>query len=106
MKGENSAPERKGFRERILDCLTLQVNTDNNSRKKECIENGEISEGTGANQKFKTDFAQVWNNYRYKKWGDVADLPPIEELEKAMRVFCVSLKLAALEKYLGLTVIE
>ena len=33
-------------------------------------------------------------------------LPPIEELEKAMRVFCVSLKLAALEKYLGLKVIE
>ena len=33
-------------------------------------------------------------------------LPPIEELEKAMRVFCVSLKLAALEKYLGMTVIE
>jgi len=29
-------------------------------------------------------------------------LPPIEELEKAMRVFCVSLKLAALEKYLGI----
>lgn len=33
-------------------------------------------------------------------------LPPIEELEKAMMVFCTSLKLAALEKYLGLTVIE
>lgn len=33
-------------------------------------------------------------------------LPPIEELEKAMRVFCVSLKLAALEKYLGMQVIE
>ena len=33
-------------------------------------------------------------------------LPPIEELEKAMQVFCVSLKLAALEKYLGLKVIE
>ncbi len=29
-------------------------------------------------------------------------LPPIDELEKAMRVFCVSLKLAALEKYLGI----
>lgn len=29
-------------------------------------------------------------------------LPPIEELEKAMEVFCVSLKLAALEKYLGI----
>lgn len=28
-------------------------------------------------------------------------LPPIEELEKAMQVFCVSLKLAALEKMLG-----
>ena len=27
-------------------------------------------------------------------------LPPIEELEVAMRVFCVSLKMAALEKYL------
>jgi DNA-binding transcriptional MocR family regulator len=33
-------------------------------------------------------------------------LPPIEELEKAMRVFCVSLKLAALEKYLGLKVVD
>lgn len=33
-------------------------------------------------------------------------LPPIEELEKAMEVFCTSLKLAALEKYLGLTIIE
>ncbi|MBE6947973.1 MAG: aminotransferase class I/II-fold pyridoxal phosphate-dependent enzyme [Ruminococcaceae bacterium] len=30
-------------------------------------------------------------------------LPPIEELEQAMEVFCVSLKLAALEKYLGKT---
>ena len=30
-------------------------------------------------------------------------LPPIEELEKAMRVFCTCLKIAALEKYLGLT---
>ena len=30
----------------------------------------------------------------------------ILKLEKAMRVFCVSLKLAALEKYLGMTVIE
>ena len=30
-------------------------------------------------------------------------LPPIEELEKAMNVFCTCLKLAALEKYLGLT---
>ena len=29
-------------------------------------------------------------------------LPPLDELEKAMRVFCVSLKLAALEKFLGL----
>ena len=28
-------------------------------------------------------------------------LPPIEELEKAMEVFCVCLKIAALEKYLG-----
>ena len=30
-------------------------------------------------------------------------LPPIEELEKAMEVFCTSLKLAALEKYMGMT---
>ena len=30
-------------------------------------------------------------------------LPPIEELEKAMYVFCTCLKLAALEKYLGMT---
>ncbi len=30
-------------------------------------------------------------------------LPPIEELEKAMQVFCTCLKLAALEKYLGIT---
>lgn len=29
-------------------------------------------------------------------------LPPIEDLEKAMEVFCVSLKLASLEKYLGI----
>lgn len=29
-------------------------------------------------------------------------LPPIEELEKAMQVFCVCLKIAALEKYLGI----
>ncbi len=33
-------------------------------------------------------------------------LPPIEELEKAMNVFCTSLRLAALEKYLGLPLIE
>ncbi len=33
-------------------------------------------------------------------------LPPIEELEKAMQVFCTSIKLAALEKFLGVTVIE
>ncbi|MBR3973574.1 MAG: aminotransferase class I/II-fold pyridoxal phosphate-dependent enzyme [Oscillospiraceae bacterium] len=33
-------------------------------------------------------------------------LPPIEELEIAMQVFCTSLKLAALEKYLGLRIIE
>ncbi len=31
-------------------------------------------------------------------------LPPLEELEKAMNVFCTCLKLAALEKYLGITV--
>ena len=30
-------------------------------------------------------------------------LPPIEELEKAMMVFCTCLKIAALEKYLGVT---
>ena len=30
-------------------------------------------------------------------------LPPIEELEKAMHVFCTCLKLAALEKYLGIS---
>ena len=30
-------------------------------------------------------------------------LPPIEELEKAMNVFCTCLKIAALEKDLGLT---
>ena len=30
-------------------------------------------------------------------------LPPIAELEKAMNVFCTCLKIAALEKYLGLT---
>ena len=30
-------------------------------------------------------------------------LPPIEELEKAMNVFCTCLKIAALEKYLGIT---
>lgn len=29
-------------------------------------------------------------------------LPPLEELEKAMNVFCCSLRLAALEKYLGI----
>lgn len=29
-------------------------------------------------------------------------LPPIEELEQAMNIFCTSLKLAALEKYLGI----
>ena len=33
-------------------------------------------------------------------------LPPIEELEKAMQVFCVCQKIAALEKYLGLQIIE
>ena len=33
-------------------------------------------------------------------------LPPIEELEQAMNVFCTSLRLAALEKYLGLSLIE
>ena len=33
-------------------------------------------------------------------------LPPIEELEKAMQVFCVCQKIAALEKYLGLEIIE
>ena len=33
-------------------------------------------------------------------------LPPIEELEKAMQVFCVCQKIAALEKYLGLAIIE
>ena len=32
-------------------------------------------------------------------------LPPIEDLEKAMMVFCTSLKIAALEKYLGMTLI-
>lgn len=32
-------------------------------------------------------------------------LPPIEELEKAMLVFCTCLKLAALEKYLGLELV-
>ncbi len=31
--------------------------------------------------------------------------PPIEELEKAMEVFCTSLKIAALEKFLGSTLI-
>ena len=30
-------------------------------------------------------------------------LPPIEELEKAMKVSCTCLKLATLEKYLGIT---
>ena len=30
-------------------------------------------------------------------------LPTVEELEKAMKVFCTSLKLAALDKYLGIT---
>ncbi len=30
-------------------------------------------------------------------------LPPVEELEQAMLVFCTSLKLAALEKYLGIS---
>ena len=33
-------------------------------------------------------------------------LPPIEELEQAMLVFCTCLKLAALEKYLGIEIIE
>ena len=33
-------------------------------------------------------------------------LPPIEELEKAMLVFCTCLKIAALEKYLGIEIIE
>ena len=33
-------------------------------------------------------------------------LPPIEELEKAMNVFCTSLRLAALERYLGMPLIE
>jgi hypothetical protein len=33
-------------------------------------------------------------------------LPPLEELEKAMQVFCVCQKLAGLEKYLGLQIIE
>ena len=33
-------------------------------------------------------------------------LPPIEELEKAMLVFCTSLKLAALEKYLGIMIFD
>lgn len=33
-------------------------------------------------------------------------LPPMEELLPAMEVFCVCLKLAALEKYLGMTLVE
>ena len=33
-------------------------------------------------------------------------MPPIEELEQAMQVFCTSLKIAALEKYLGLKLID
>ena len=33
-------------------------------------------------------------------------LPPIEDLEKAMLVFCTSIKIAALEKYLGIQIIE
>ena len=81
MKEGNPASARKGFRERIMDCLTLQVNTDN---KKGGNENSEGSEERDANQKFQTELAVVWNNYRYKKWGDVANLPPIEELEKQL----------------------
>ena len=33
-------------------------------------------------------------------------LPPIEELEKAMMVFTTSLRLAALEKYLGIQLVD
>jgi hypothetical protein len=33
-------------------------------------------------------------------------LPPIEDLEKAMHVFCTCLRLAALERYLGIQLIE
>ena len=33
-------------------------------------------------------------------------LPPIEELQKATEVFCVSLKIAALEKYLGVELMQ
>jgi hypothetical protein len=32
-------------------------------------------------------------------------LPPIAELEKAMEVFCVSLKIAALEKLMGMELV-
>jgi DNA-binding transcriptional MocR family regulator len=33
-------------------------------------------------------------------------LPPMEELEQAMLVFCTSLKIAALEKYLGMHLVD
>ena len=33
-------------------------------------------------------------------------LPPMEELKLAMEAFCVSLKLAVLEKYLDVTLLE
>ena len=59
-----------------------------------CKEAGVVMTGAGATFPYGVDPQD--SNIRI-----APSLPPVDELEKAMEVFCISLKLAALEKLLA-----
>ena len=84
-KEGNPVPARKGIRERIMDCLSPQ--TDKGSTQKMLDDEEKENEKLMAHclrETTRNQLSVVWNNFRYKKWGDHSELPPIEELEEKL----------------------
>lgn len=73
---------RKGFRERIMDCIALRSSADSNYYLHDEEERSDqASVDSCLRELSRSPLSTVWNQYRNKKWLHNPNLPPLEELE-------------------------
>ena len=80
-KEGNPVPARKSIRERIMDCLSPQTDSSANQA---ILDGNEKDTKASEKNSVRNELSVVWNNYRYKKWGENTELPSLDELEEQL----------------------
>lgn len=83
-KEGNPAPAWRSIRERIMDCLSPQTTTSGNNTILDSNKEDGKSTNNEKQEQTRSELSTVWNNYRYKKWTENSELPPLETLEKQL----------------------